>query len=175
MIECSVVFEELREAHAQLAVPGYLNSFSKVYEKLFEGLCDTLDEIVLSPTSPPLMLWQLNEQPPNASEIEDQIASLSAATALIHLTQAIYFQPNPSAIMAEDLMHWVNRLESRPDQSEGKEIVSTYPASHHPSYWTFLQKYPPRFPGTRLIGKGCFTGSFQGRDRLFASRGIGRT
>jgi len=84
---------------------------------------------------------QLNEQPPNAPEIEDEIANLSAAMTLIHLTQTIYFQPNPTAIMAEDLMHWVNRLDSSPDPVEGQQIMRSHPASHHPSYWTFLHKY----------------------------------
>jgi hypothetical protein len=62
---------------------------------------------------------------------------------LIHLTQTIYFQPNPSAIIAEDLMHWVNRLESRPDPAEGNEIMRRQPACHHPNYWAFLHKYVP--------------------------------
>jgi hypothetical protein len=43
MQECSVVFEELQETHAQYAVPGYLNRFSKLYESHFEALCTALD------------------------------------------------------------------------------------------------------------------------------------
>lgn len=43
MQECSVVFEELQETHAQYAVPGYLNRFSKLYESHFEALCAALD------------------------------------------------------------------------------------------------------------------------------------
>jgi len=84
---------------------------------------------------------QLNNEPDNATEIDDEVANISSAMTLIHLTQAIYFQPNPSAIMAEDLMHWVNRLESRPDPAEGDEIMRKQPACHHPGYWGFLHKY----------------------------------
>ena len=87
--------------------------------------------------------WQLNTQPSDSADIEEEVANISAATTLIHLTQAIYFQPNPSAIMAEDLMHWVNRLESRPDRLEGEDIMRRHPACHHPSYWGFLHKYVP--------------------------------
>ena len=87
---------------------------------------------------------QLNNQPTNAGDIEEEILNISAAMTLIHLTQAIYFQPNPTAIMAEDLMHWVNRLDSHPDPAEGDEIMRRHPACHHPSYWAFLHKYPPR-------------------------------
>jgi hypothetical protein len=43
MQECSAVFEELQETHAQYAVPGYLNRFSKLYESHFEALCAALD------------------------------------------------------------------------------------------------------------------------------------
>lgn len=43
MEECSVVFEELQETHAQYAIPGYLNRFSKLYESHFEALCTALD------------------------------------------------------------------------------------------------------------------------------------
>jgi len=43
MQECSLVFEELQETHAQYAVPGYLNRFSKLYESHFEALCTALD------------------------------------------------------------------------------------------------------------------------------------
>ena len=82
---------------------------------------------------------QLNGNPPNATEIEQDVSNISSAVTLIHLTQTIYFQPNPSAIMAEDLMHWVNR-ESGPDEVEGAEIMKTHPPCHHPSYWTFLHK-----------------------------------
>jgi hypothetical protein len=46
MDECSVVFEELQETHAQYAVDGYLNRFSKLYESHFEALCNALDEDV---------------------------------------------------------------------------------------------------------------------------------
>jgi len=83
----------------------------------------------------------LNHDPPNAIELEEEVTNLSSATTLMHLTQTIYFQPNPSAIMAEDLMHWVNRLDSRPDPAEGEEIMRKVPASHHPGYWNFLHKY----------------------------------
>jgi len=86
-------------------------------------------------------LRQLNHDPPNAIELEEEVTNLSSATTLMHLTQTIYFQPNPSAIMAEDLMHWVNRLDSRPDPAEGEEIMRKVPASHHPGYWNFLHKY----------------------------------
>jgi Nup85 Nucleoporin len=142
MEECSVVFEELQEAHTQYAVDGYLNRFSKLYESHFEALCNALDEDVLVPflnirANP----QQLNTQPSDTAEIDEEVANISAATTLIHLTQAIYFQPNPSAIMAEDLMHWVNRLESRPDPLEGEDIMRRHPACHHPSYWSFIHKY----------------------------------
>ena len=92
---------------------------------------------------------QLNNQPTNAGDIEDEILNISAAMTLIHLTQAIYFQPNPTAIMAEDLMHWVNRLDSHPDPAEGDEIMRRHPACHHPSYWPFLHKYIP--PSRNLL------------------------
>ena len=81
---------------------------------------------------------QLNNQHTNAGEIEEEILNISAAMTLIHLTQAIYFQPNPTAIMAEDLMHWVNRLDSHPDPVEGDEIMRRHPACHHPSFWPFF-------------------------------------
>jgi hypothetical protein len=71
---------------------------------------------------------------------------------LIHLTQAIYFQPNPSAIMAEDLMHWVNRLESKPDPEEGDEIIRRQPACNHPAFWGFLHKFLPNLFITDLLG-----------------------
>jgi len=87
---------------------------------------------------------QLNNQHTNAGEIEEEILNISAAMTLIHLTQAIYFQPNPTAIMAEDLMHWVNRLDSHPDPVEGDEIMRRHPACHHPSFWPFLHKYSLR-------------------------------
>jgi hypothetical protein len=104
---------------------------------------------------------QLNAQPRNVTQIEDEIANLSAAMTLIHLTQTIYFQPNPSAIMAEDLMHWVNRLESRPDPAEGQQIMNSHPASHHPGYWTFLHKYPQTIlPRNCLPCKGSLSRSF---------------
>src|SRR5579859_265305 len=48
MKECSVVFEELQETHAQFAVPGYLNRFSKLYEGHYDALCTSLDEQVHS-------------------------------------------------------------------------------------------------------------------------------
>jgi hypothetical protein len=86
-------------------------------------------------------LEQLNNEPENAAEIEDEVANISSAMNLIHLTQAIYFQPNPSAIMAEDLMHWVNRLESKPDPEEGDEIMRRQPACNHPAFWGFLHKF----------------------------------
>jgi hypothetical protein len=56
MMECSVVFEELQETHSQYAVPGYLNRFSKLYEKHFEALCNTLDQIVTPRYLPALTL-----------------------------------------------------------------------------------------------------------------------
>jgi len=43
MEECSVVFEELQETHAQYSVPGYLNRFSKLYESHFEAFCTAMD------------------------------------------------------------------------------------------------------------------------------------
>lgn len=43
MEECSVVFEELQETHAQYTVPGYLNRFSKLYESHFEAFCAAMD------------------------------------------------------------------------------------------------------------------------------------
>jgi hypothetical protein len=43
MEECSVVFEELQETHAQYSVPGYLNRFSKLYESHFEAFCAAMD------------------------------------------------------------------------------------------------------------------------------------
>jgi Nup85 Nucleoporin len=87
---------------------------------------------------------KLNDETENGPEIEDEVANISSAMNLIHLTQAVYFQPNPSAIIAEDLMHWVNRLESRPDPAEGNEIMRRQPACQHPGYWGFLHKYHHR-------------------------------
>jgi len=100
---------------------------------------------LLTPRCLPLSLLLLTNQlldnnPDNSGEIEDELASISSAMNLIHLTQAIYFQPNPSAIMAEDLMHWVNRLDSKPDPAEGDEIMRKQLACHHPAYWPFLFK-----------------------------------
>lgn len=43
MEECSVVFEELQDTHSQYIVPGYLNRFSKLYERHFEALCTAVD------------------------------------------------------------------------------------------------------------------------------------
>jgi len=43
MEECSVVFEELQETHAQYTIPGYLNRFSKLYESHFEAFCAAMD------------------------------------------------------------------------------------------------------------------------------------
>jgi hypothetical protein len=43
MEECSAVFEELQQTHAQHTVPGYLNRFSKLYESHFEALCNAID------------------------------------------------------------------------------------------------------------------------------------
>ena len=55
MEECSIVFEELQQAHAQYAVPGYLNRFSKLYESHFEALCTALDNEV-RPRTPSLLI-----------------------------------------------------------------------------------------------------------------------
>lgn len=140
MKECSIVFEELQQAHAQYAVPGYLNRFSKLYESHFEALCTTLDSEVPSTYFTVANNQLLDNNPDNSGEIDDELANISSAMNLIHLTQAIYFQPNPSAIMAEDLMHWVNRLDSKPDPAEGDEIMRKQPACHHPAYWPFLFK-----------------------------------
>ena len=141
MEECSVVFEELQQTCSQYTPPGYLNRFSKLYESHFEALCTSLDAQV-GPGHNPCPNAQLQSSDPDtAAEIEDEITNISAAMNLIHLTQAIYFQPNPSAVMAEDLMHWINRLDSQPDPAQGNEIMRKQPPCHHPTYWSFLLKY----------------------------------
>jgi Nup85 Nucleoporin len=138
MEECSVVFEELQQTYAQYTVPGYLNRFSKLYESHFEALITALEAEV--PPSLVHSLTQLRSPTPSPTDLEEEITNVSAAMTLIHLTQAIYFQPNPSAIMAEDLMHWVNRLDSQPDPVLGDEIMRHQPACQHPLYWQFLLK-----------------------------------
>ena len=143
MEEISVVFEELQDTHSQYTIPGYLNRFSKLYERHFETLCTSLDADVCQLTLCQSNSQLLNDHPANAGEIEDEIQNISAAMTLIHLTQAIYFLPNPTAIMAEDLMHWVNQLDSQPDPTDGDEIMRRHLACHHPSYWSFLHKYFP--------------------------------
>jgi len=63
MEECSVVFEELQETHAQYTIPGYLNRFSKLYESHFEAFCTAMDAEVYAMVSYNVLILAAKQRP----------------------------------------------------------------------------------------------------------------